>query len=144
MDGRRAEASSLLREETERTRDLRRQIDLDIRVSLDSLKSADLQVAAAREGLELAEKEYAHGDANFYSGTLSLLYIPSSYMPGGGSPAPRIVEDGGVDHRPDFPSDLALTGGTDKAVGTVHVEAALADLERRIQELRALVELQKE
>ena len=75
MDSRRAEVSSLLREEMERTKDLRRQIELDIRLSIDRLKSADLQVAAAREGLELAQKEYAQAERRFEAGVGSSIEV---------------------------------------------------------------------
>jgi outer membrane protein len=75
LDGRRAESSSLLREEQERTRDLRRQIELDIRLARDSLDSADLQVAAATEGLKLAENELAQAERRFEAGVGSSIEV---------------------------------------------------------------------
>ena len=56
-DARRAEAASQYRQETVRTRDLKEQIDLDVRLALDSLASAEQQVRVAGEGLELARAE---------------------------------------------------------------------------------------
>jgi outer membrane protein len=56
-DARRAEAASQYRAEKVRTSDLRDQIQLDVRLALDSLKSADEQVKVAKEGLALAEDE---------------------------------------------------------------------------------------
>ena len=51
-DARRAEAFSQTRQERLRTADLRDQIELDVRLALDSLKSAEEQVKVARRGTE--------------------------------------------------------------------------------------------
>jgi outer membrane protein TolC len=56
-DARRAEAASQYRQERVRTRDLKEQIELDVRLALDSLASAEQQVRVANEGLELARAE---------------------------------------------------------------------------------------
>jgi outer membrane protein TolC len=56
-DARRAESYSQYRSESIRTRDLKEQIELDVRLALDSLHSAEDQVTVAKEGLELAENE---------------------------------------------------------------------------------------
>jgi outer membrane protein len=56
-DARRAESASEYRAETVRTTDLKEQIELDVRLALDSLQSADQQVKVAQEGLELANNE---------------------------------------------------------------------------------------
>lgn len=56
-DARRAEAASQHRQELVRTGDLKEQIELDVRLALDSLASADRQVQVAGEGLELARTE---------------------------------------------------------------------------------------
>jgi outer membrane protein len=74
-DARRAESSSKLREEEARTLDLRRQIELDIRLALDSLESAELQVIAAREGLQLAENELAQAQRRFEAGVGSSIEV---------------------------------------------------------------------
>jgi len=58
-DARRAESASLARQEAVRTRDVHDQIELEIRVALDNLRSAEGQVQAAREGSELADNELA-------------------------------------------------------------------------------------
>jgi len=75
LDGRRAESSSLLREERERTRDMRRQIEMEIRLAGDRLESADLQVAAATEGLELAANELAQAERRFEAGVGSSIEV---------------------------------------------------------------------
>jgi len=75
LEGRRVESSSMLSEEHERTEDLRRQIELDLRLALDSLGSADLQVAAAREGLKLAENEIAQAERRFEAGVGSSIEV---------------------------------------------------------------------
>ena len=56
-DARRVEASSQYRAERIRTSDLKEQIELDVRLALDALRSADEQVKVSKEGLELAENE---------------------------------------------------------------------------------------
>jgi outer membrane protein TolC len=58
-DARRIEAASQYRAEAVRTNDLKEQIELDIRLALDALHSAEEQVHVAREGLELSENELA-------------------------------------------------------------------------------------
>jgi len=67
-DGRRAESSSQLRQEGIRTRDLRAQIELDIRLALDSLNSAGEQVKTAEEGLGLAQNELAQAQRRYKAG----------------------------------------------------------------------------
>jgi outer membrane protein TolC len=56
-DARRAESASQYRAEKVKTGDLKEQIELDVRLALDSLRSAEDQVAVAKEGMELAENE---------------------------------------------------------------------------------------
>ena len=58
-EARRAEASSQYRAEKVRTSDLKQQIELELRLALDALRSAEEQVAVAREGLQLSENELA-------------------------------------------------------------------------------------
>jgi outer membrane protein len=67
-DARRAEFSSLLRQELIRTRDLRIQIDMEIRVALESLASSAEQLKAADEGLALAADEVAHAQRRYENG----------------------------------------------------------------------------
>jgi outer membrane protein TolC len=56
-DARREESASEYRAESVRTYDLKEQIELDVRLALDSLQSADQQVKVAQEGLDLANNE---------------------------------------------------------------------------------------
>ena len=56
-DARRAESASQYRSEKVRTNDLKEQIELDVRLALDGLESAEEQVKVAKEGLELADNE---------------------------------------------------------------------------------------
>ena len=58
-DARRAESASQYRSEKVRTNDLKEQIELDVRLALDGLESAEQQVTVAKEGLELSENELA-------------------------------------------------------------------------------------
>jgi len=67
-DARRAESQSQLRQERVRTSDLREQIELDIRLALDSLQSADDQVKVSQEGLALAEAELAQARRRYTAG----------------------------------------------------------------------------
>jgi outer membrane protein TolC len=67
-DARRAEAASQYRAEKVRTSDLKEQIDLDVRLALDSLNSADEEVKVAKEGLELAQNELAQARRRYDAG----------------------------------------------------------------------------
>jgi outer membrane protein len=67
-DARRAEAASQYRSEKVRTGDLREQIELEVRLALDSLHSAEEQVKVAREGLELSENELAQARRRYEAG----------------------------------------------------------------------------
>jgi outer membrane protein len=74
-DARRAESESQWRQEHIRTHDLRQQIELDIRVALDSLQSAEDQVKVAQEGLGLAENELAQARRRYAAGVASGLEV---------------------------------------------------------------------
>ena len=65
---RRVEGSSQYRQEQIRTRDLKQQIGMEVRVALDGLRSADSQVATARQGLQLAENELAQAQRRYKAG----------------------------------------------------------------------------
>jgi len=54
---RREESNSQLRMEQLKTRDLEQQVELEVRVALESVRNAEAQVATAREGLALAQNE---------------------------------------------------------------------------------------
>lgn len=67
-DARRAQSSSQLRQEEIRSGDLRAQIELDIRLALDNLASAEDQVKTAEGGLALAESELAQARRRYEAG----------------------------------------------------------------------------
>jgi len=67
-EARRAEAASQYRAEKIRTNDLKEQIELDVRLALDALHSADEQVKVAREGLDLAESELTQARRRYDAG----------------------------------------------------------------------------
>jgi outer membrane protein len=74
-DARRVESASLFREESIRTADLRDQIELDVRVAIDSLHSADAQVKAAEEGLTLAGNEVAQAERRYKAGVSNSVEV---------------------------------------------------------------------
>ncbi|GIU74301.1 MAG: hypothetical protein KatS3mg004_1388 [Bryobacteraceae bacterium] len=74
-DARRAEAASLQRAEEIRTRDLARQVELEIRLAIERLKSAEAQVAAARETLVQAERELAQAERRVAAGVATPLEV---------------------------------------------------------------------
>ena len=67
-EARRAESESQYRSEKVKTNDLKEQIELDVRLALDELRSAEEQVKVSREGLELAENELAQARRRFEAG----------------------------------------------------------------------------
>jgi outer membrane protein TolC len=67
-DARRAEAASALRQERIRTHDLEEQIELEVRLALEAVESADGQVKTAAEGLRLAENELAQARRRYEAG----------------------------------------------------------------------------
>jgi len=74
-DARRAEAASQLRQERTKSADLREQIELDIRTSLDNLHNADEQLQVAEEGLTLSESELTQSRRRFEAGFASNLEV---------------------------------------------------------------------
>ncbi len=74
-DARRAESASAFREEKIRTADLRDQIELDVRLALESLRSADAQVKAAEEGLVLAQNELAQAQRRYKAGVTNSIEV---------------------------------------------------------------------
>jgi outer membrane protein TolC len=74
-DARRAESASQFRSERVRTNDLKEQIDLDVRLALDSLRSADDQVKVAQEGLELSGAELAQARRRYDAGVGTSLEV---------------------------------------------------------------------
>lgn len=74
-DARRAEAASQYRTERVRSNDLEEQIELDVRLALDSLHSADDEVKVAREGMELSENELTQARRRYEAGVAISLEV---------------------------------------------------------------------
>ena len=74
-DAQRAEAGSVLRQEMLRGRDLRQQIEFEVRMSIDMLRTADAQVKAASETAALAEKEVEQAERRFREGVATSVEI---------------------------------------------------------------------
>jgi outer membrane protein TolC len=74
-DARRRESTSQLRQEGIRRHDLEEQIELEIRLALDALRSAEAQVKVAEEGLTLAQEEVAQAQRRYQAGVTSSLEI---------------------------------------------------------------------
>jgi len=74
-DARRSEAVSQFRQEQVRSRDLREQIELELRESLDSLSSAKGQMQIAQEGLALADSELAQARRRYEAGVTNGLEV---------------------------------------------------------------------
>lgn len=74
-EARRAESWSQLEQERIKTEDLRQQIELEIRLALDSLHSAEEQVQVAEEGLGLAQNELAQARRRYEAGVTSSLEV---------------------------------------------------------------------
>jgi outer membrane protein len=67
-EARREESFSQYKQEQIRTRDVGQQIELQVRVALESLRSASAEVDASREGLSLAENELAQARRRYEAG----------------------------------------------------------------------------
>ncbi len=74
-DARRAEAHSVYRAEQVRTRDLKQQIELELRLAEENLRSADQQVKVAEEGLQLAEQELAQARRRYEAGVTNSIEV---------------------------------------------------------------------
>jgi outer membrane protein TolC len=74
-DARRAESASGLRAEQARSNDLKEQIELDVRLALDELGSADDEVKVAREGLGLSENELAQARRRYAAGVTNSIEV---------------------------------------------------------------------
>ena len=74
-DARRTESLSQYRQEQTRTRDLKEQVELDVRLAFDSVRSASDEVATAREGLQLAEQELAQAQRRYQAGVTSSIEV---------------------------------------------------------------------
>jgi outer membrane protein len=74
-NARHAESEAQYRTEQARTKDLKNQIELDVRLALDALHSAEEQVKVAREGLQLSESELAQAQRRYDAGVSYSLEI---------------------------------------------------------------------
>jgi outer membrane protein TolC len=74
-EARRAESESQVRQERIKANDLRDQIDLDVRLALDALQSAEEEVKVAAEGLTLAENELAQARRRLDAGVAISLEV---------------------------------------------------------------------
>ena len=74
-DYRRVEAASQYHAEIVRTKELKEQIELDVRLALDALHSAEQQVKVAREGLQLSENELAQARRRYDAGVAYSLEV---------------------------------------------------------------------
>lgn len=74
-DARRSEAASLVREEELRSLDLRRQIELDLRLAVEALRSARNQALVAMEAFAQSEQELLQARRRYQAGVSSSLEI---------------------------------------------------------------------
>jgi len=72
---RRQESLAQVRQEEIRTRDLGLQVELDVRLALDSLRSADSQVQTAGQGLTLAQSELEQAQRRYQAGVTNSLEV---------------------------------------------------------------------
>jgi outer membrane protein TolC len=75
VDARRVEAESQYRAEKVRTNDLKEQIDLDVRLALDGLRSAADEVTVAKEGLDLAGNELTQARRRYEGGVTNSIEV---------------------------------------------------------------------
>jgi len=74
-DARRAESAIELRREEIRSRDFSRQVELEVRLALEDVRSADSQVLVAAEGLALAEAELAAARRRYEAGVTTSVEV---------------------------------------------------------------------
>ncbi len=74
-DSRRAESLSQYRQEQTRTRDLQDQVELEVRLAFDSIRSATIQVETAREGVQLSEQELAQAQRRYQAGVTNSIEV---------------------------------------------------------------------
>lgn len=72
---RREESDTQYRQEQIRTHDLELQIELDVRLAMDSLESARNQVAVAQEGVGLSESELAQARRRYQAGVTNSVEV---------------------------------------------------------------------
>jgi outer membrane protein len=74
-DARRSESASQYRSEQVRTNDLKEQVELDVRLALDGLQSAEDEVKVSKEGLELADNELTQARRRYEAGVTNSLEV---------------------------------------------------------------------
>ncbi len=74
-DARRTESLSQFRQEKTRTRDVREQVELDVRLAYDSVHSAEVEVNTAREGMQLSEQELAQAQRRYQAGVTNSIEV---------------------------------------------------------------------
>jgi outer membrane protein TolC len=74
-DARRAEARLAYDSEQTRLRDLRAQVELEVRVAADTVQSAESQIAVARDGARLAEQELAQARRRYEAGVSNSVEV---------------------------------------------------------------------
>lgn len=74
-DARRSEALSSLRVEEIKAADFQKQVELEIRISIESLQSAEGQAKTAEEGLRLSENELAQARRRYEAGVATSVEV---------------------------------------------------------------------
>jgi len=74
-DARRAEAFSGLRQEQIRQHDTDQQVELEVRLAVDALRSARMQATVANEALGLSQKELEQAERRFEAGVASSVEV---------------------------------------------------------------------
>lgn len=74
-NGRREESLVQYRQEKIRTADLQAQIEMEVRLAIDSLRSAQSQVQTAQDGLALAQNELDQARRRFQAGVTSSIEV---------------------------------------------------------------------
>jgi outer membrane protein len=74
-DAERTESASQYRAEKVRTTDLKQQVELDVRLALDELQSAEDEVKVAQEGLALSENELAQARRRYDAGVATSVEV---------------------------------------------------------------------
>ena len=70
-----AQTQSQLRQQQIQTRDLRQQIELEVRLALDGLQVTRQQIQSAAEGLQLAEQELEQAERRYRAGITNNLEV---------------------------------------------------------------------
>jgi outer membrane protein len=74
-EARAEEANSQYRQEQTRSRDLDQQVELDVRLAFDSVRSAETEVMTAREGVELSERELEQARRRYSAGVTNSIEV---------------------------------------------------------------------